>query len=134
MFDEEKLNLAKQMFKSVKKSNKKYTIVFNILKDDLLKLKKIGMSYQNITDLLSKELKTEIKIQTLATWFRRNKKENAKDVKQIKEKKAVKEEVKKSSNIEFVAAEKSEDEEALEELEKLNNAKLFNNPFNKKNK
>ena len=133
MFDEEKINLAKQMFKSVKKSNKKYTIVFNILKDDLLKLKKIGMSYQNITDLLSKELKTGIKIQTLATWFRRNKKENAKDVKHIKEKKAVKEEVKKSSNIEFVAAEKSEDEEALEELEKLNNAKLFNNPFNKKN-
>ena len=132
MFDEEKLNLAKQMFKSAKKSNKKYTIVFNVLKDDLFRLKEIGMSYQSIADLLSKELKTDIKIPTLATWFRRNKKENAKDVKHIKEKKAVKEEVKKS-NIEFVTAAKDEDEEALEELEKLNNAKLFNNPFNKKN-
>lgn len=76
MLDKKRLKEAKELFKISKNAKNKYAIVFNVLKEDIKKLKEVGLSYNAITDLLNKQLNTEIKVSTLANWYQRNCKMN----------------------------------------------------------
>jgi len=72
MIDKERLKEAKELFKISKDAKNKYAIVFNTLKEDIKKLKELGLSYQAIANLLNKQLNAQIKTTTLSNWYQRN--------------------------------------------------------------
>jgi len=85
MLNKERVKEAKELFKISKNSKNRYAIVFNILKEDIKRLKEIGLSYKAIADLLNKQLNTEIKTSTLANWYQRNCKNTAKVTQELKD-------------------------------------------------
>lgn len=75
MFDEKRIKEAKEFLETLKSTGQKrniYNNVFNFLKEDILKLKEKGLTVNAIAIILSKRLNTEIKANTLNTWFHRN--------------------------------------------------------------
>ena len=56
MLNKEKVKEAKELFKISKNSKNRYAIIFNVLKEDIKKLKEIGLSYKTIADLLNKQV------------------------------------------------------------------------------
>ena len=86
MINKEKLKEAKELFKISKNTKNKYVVIFNVLKEDIKKLKEVGLSYKAIAQYLSKEFNTQIKTSTLANWYQRNCKTEAKATLNKKEK------------------------------------------------
>jgi len=74
MFNEENVKLAKRLLEIEKDNRKKNNLsIFNLFKEDIIKLIKIGVSYKTIYKMLKKELdNAPISYISLLKWGKQN--------------------------------------------------------------
>jgi len=130
IFDKEKIQLARSMLINSPFKRNKFSSIFDLFKDDILKLISLGMPYKAILINLNNELNSNINYDTFLKWIQKNIKQknqssnilrNNSQFKKEEVKKEVKQEPKQSDTT-FTTSKKEDGkpwwEERLEELSK----------------
>ena len=72
IFDKEKIQLAKSMLINSPFKRNKFSSIFDLFKDDILKLISLRMPYKAILVNLSDELNSDINYDTFLKWIQKN--------------------------------------------------------------
>jgi len=72
IFDKEKIQLARSMLINSPFKRNKFSSIFDLFKDDILKLISLGMPYKAILINLNNELNSNINYDTFLKWIQKN--------------------------------------------------------------